>query len=224
MELKIDDVISIVKIIIIDLLLSGDNAIVIAMATLNLNPKSRRKGILFGTCGAITLRVLLASVAAFIFQIPFLQLLGGLVLIWITVKLLVESSGGENKENLIEPPGRLLSAIKIIIIADFSMSMDNVLAISSASHGNVKFLIFGLLFSIPILILFSKKIAHFMDKYPLLISAGGVILSLVAGEVIFTDKIIAQYVKEPYDLIFTILITIFVLVFSKIKMRPVHRS
>jgi len=221
MVLKIDDIISIIKIIVIDILLSGDNAIVIAMATLNLNPKSRRKGIIFGTCGAIALRVFLTSVAAYVFQIPFLQLLGGLLLIWITTKLLIEASAGENKEARIDSPERLLNAIKIIIIADFSMSMDNILAISSASHGNVNLLIFGLLFSIPILMLFSQKIAHFMDKYPLLIYAGGIILSLVAGEVIFSDKIVAQYIKEPFGLIFTILIVFLVLVLSRIKIRLV---
>lgn len=217
MEIKIIDVLSIVKIIFIDILLSGDNAIVIAMATLNLDPASRRKGIVLGTSGAILLRIFLTSIAAYLFDIPFFQLFGGILLIWVTIKLLKENSGKESGEPGMTAPTRLWHAVKLIIIADFSMSTDNILAISAASHGNVKLLIFGLLFSIPILMFFSQKIAAYMDNYPFLVYFGAVLLSLIAGEIIFSDKIVMQYVKEPYDLLLTILIVVFVFAASRIK-------
>lgn len=217
MEIKIEDLISVLKIIIIDILLSGDNAIVIAMATLNLDPENRRKGIILGTSGAIVLRVLMASIATYLLAIPFFQLFGGFLLIWVTIKLLNESSGKKTKEPELDLPTRLLNAIKLIIIADFSMSTDNILAIGGASHGNVKLLIFGLLFSIPILMFFSQKIASYMDNYPVLVSLGAIVLGMVAGEVIFSDKFVTQHIQEPYNIILTILIVCFVFATSKIK-------
>lgn len=217
MEIRVEEIIAVIKIIFIDILLSGDNAIIIAMATLKLDHRNRKRGIFFGTCGAIILRILLTSVAAYFLTIPFVQLLGGLVLIWITTKLLIETSSKENKELHVDSPTKLINAIKIIIIADFSMSTDNILAISGASHGDINLLIFGLLFSIPILMFFSQKIANFMDSYPFLVYVGAVILSMVAGEIIFSDKFVAQYVNEPLGLILTVLVTLCILVASKIR-------
>jgi len=217
MEIRVEEIITVVKIIIIDILLSGDNAIIIAMATLQLDHKNRKRGIFFGTCGAIILRILLTGVAAYFLTIPFVQLLGGLVLIWITTKLLIEASSKENKDLHVDSPTRLINAIKIIIIADFSMSTDNILAISGASHGDINLLVFGLLFSIPILMFFSQKIANFMDSYPFLVYIGAVILSMVAGEIIFSDKFVAQYVNEPLSLLLTVLMILCILVASKIK-------
>lgn len=219
MEIKITDVLSIIKIIFIDILLSGDNAIVIAMATLNLDPANRRKGIVLGTSGAIFLRVFMTSIAAYLFDIPFFQLFGGILLIWITIKLLKENSGKKNDEPTIPAPTRLWHAVKLIIIADFSMSMDNILAISAASHGNVKLLVFGLLFSIPILMFCSQKIAALMDNYPFLVYFGAAVLSLIAGEIIFSDRIVMQYVNWPFNVLAAILITVFVFAASKIKIR-----
>lgn len=217
MEIRLEDILMVVKIIIIDLLLSGDNAIVIAMATLRLNPVSRKKAILLGTSGAIMLRVFLTSIGAYIFVIPFLQFLGGLILIWITAKLLIDSSSGEVQGHNIDSPTRLINAIKIIIIADFSMSLDNILAISGASHGNIKMLVFGLIFSIPILMFFSQQIVRLMDKLPFLIYVGVAVLSWVAAEIICTDQMIAQYVKEPFDLILTVAIITGVFIICKIR-------
>jgi predicted tellurium resistance membrane protein TerC len=117
----------------------------------------------------------------------------------------------------IDSPTRLIHAIKIIIIADFSMSLDNILAISGASHGEIRLVIFGLLLSVPILMFFSQKIAGFMDKYPLLVYVGAIILSMVAAELICSDRIVGQYISKPLEIIITIAIVVSVFVISKIK-------
>lgn len=210
----IDLALKVIKIIIIDLLLSGDNAIVIAMATLRLSPKSRKKAILLGTSGAIALRILLTCAGTVLLTIPLLQFLGGLVLIWVTSRLLIDTFSREAQNANVDSPTRLIHAIKIIIIADFSMSLDNILAISGASHGEIRLVIFGLLLSIPILMFFSQKIAVFMEKYPLLVYVGAIILSWVSAELICSDRIVGQYISK---LVISIAIVVCVFVISKIK-------
>ena len=175
---------SILQIIAIDIVLGGDNAIVIALACKNLPEKQRKLGIFYGALGAIILRVLMVFFATYLLAIYGLKIIGGVLLIWIGVKLCLDS----HEMNLnIKPENRLLAAVKTIIIADFVMSFDNSLAIAAAADGNIYIVIFGLLLSVPIIIWGSKIILKLIDKYPQIIYLGGFLLGWIGGEMIQTD-------------------------------------
>ena len=176
----------VVKIIMIDLLLSGDNAVVIALACRNLPEAQRRKGILYGVSGAIGLRVVLTFFAVGLLALPYLKLIGALLLLWIGVKLILpeDESHGESS---IKAEAHLWGAIKTIIIADFVMSLDNVLGVAAAAHGNVWLLVFGLLVSIPMIAWSSQLVLKLIDRYPWIIYAGGALLGYVAGEMLATE-------------------------------------
>lgn len=175
---------SLLAIIGINLILSGDNAVVIALATLRLEGKEKKQGIFWGTFGAVILRVFLTAVAAFLLRIPFVQAVGGILLAFIAVKLLK----GEDDDGDIHAAGNLAEAIKTIIFADLLMSLDNVLAVAGASGGNLLLLILGLLFSIPIVIFGSTILSSIMKKYPWIISLGAGLLGYTAGEMILNDS------------------------------------
>ena len=175
---------SILQIIAIDIVLGGDNAIVIALACKNLPEKQRKLGIFYGALGAIILRVLMVFFATYLLAIYGLKIIGGVLLIWIGVKLCLDS----HEMNInIKPENRLLAAVKTIIIADFVMSFDNSLAIAAAADGNIYIVIFGLLLSVPIIIWGSKIILKLIDKYPQIIYLGGFLLGWIGGEMIQTD-------------------------------------
>ena len=174
----------VIQIIIIDLLLGGDNAVVIALACRNLHPNQRRKGIIWGTAGAIILRVILVAFAVVMLQIPFLKLVGGALLLWIGYKLMVQED--ESEHNL-DAPDKLFAAIKTIIIADIVMSLDNVLAIAgaagqvdNAAH-QIGYVIFGLIVSIPIIVAGSRIVLYLIDRFPLIVTAGAGLLGWIAG-------------------------------------------
>lgn len=176
---------SALQIILIDLVLSGDNAVIIAMATRNLDRRSRKKAFLLGALGAILLRIFFTSMAAFtLIKVPLLQLIGGVALLWIAVKLLTEN--GENR--VIEPQKRLISAVKTIILADLIMSLDNVLAVGGASHGSLVLLIAGLLFSMTILMVGSQMLASLMARSEFITSIGAGVIAWVAGDMIGSEK------------------------------------
>ncbi|NLI92832.1 MAG: TerC family protein [Peptococcaceae bacterium] len=175
---------SLLSIIVINLVLSGDNAVVIALATLNLNEKDKKKGIFWGTFGAVALRIVLTAVAAMLLKVPFVQAVGGMLLTWIAVKLL-KDQGGE--EQHLEASGNLLGAIKVIIFADLLMSLDNVLAVAGAAGGNIPLLIIGLCLSIPIVIFGSTLLSSLMNKWPWLVSIGAGLLGYTAGEMVLND-------------------------------------
>jgi YjbE family integral membrane protein len=177
------------KIIMIDLLLSGDNAVVIALACRNLPEAQRRKGILYGVSGAIGLRVVLTFFAVGLLALPYLKLIGALLLLWIGVKLILpeDESHGESS---IKAEAHLWGAIKTIIIADFVMSLDNVLGVAAAAHGNVWLLVFGLLVSIPMIAWSSQLVLKLIDRYPWIIYAGGALLGYVAGEMLVTEAVL----------------------------------
>lgn len=189
----------VVQIILIDLLLGGDNAVVIALACRNLNPKQRVKGIIWGTAGAIILRVILVTFAVTLLQIPFLKLVGGGLLLWIGYKLTVQDQQAEHKLNA---PDRLLAAIKTIIVADIVMSLDNVLAIAGAagqvnnSAHQVSYVIFGLLVSVPIIVAGSRIVLYFIDRFPLIVTAGAGLLGWIAGGMIMTDPALLKQFGE----------------------------
>jgi YjbE family integral membrane protein len=172
------------QIILIDIVLSGDNAVVIALACRNLSPEQRGKGIFWGVAGAVSLRVVLTVFAALVMNLPWLKLVGGLLLIWIAVKLMLpEDEAGLD----IEPSDHLWGAVKTIVVADFVMSLDNVIAVAGAAHGSLVLLLFGLAVSIPLIVWSSQLILHWMERFPSIVLFGAGLLGYVAGQMIFTD-------------------------------------
>jgi YjbE family integral membrane protein len=178
------------QIILIDILLGGDNAVVIALACRKLPPKQRTQGILWGTAGAIVLRIVLIFFALTLLAIPFLKIVGALLLLWIGVKLLVPEH--EDGHASIEGSDKLWGAVKTVIIADFVMSLDNVIAIAGAAEASgtghsMALVIFGVLVSIPIIVWGSQMVIKLMDRYPVIITLGGMLLGWIAGTMMVTD-------------------------------------
>lgn len=184
------------QIIMIDILLGGDNAVVIALACRNLPPKQRTQGIIYGTIGAIVLRVILIAFALALLTVPYLKLVGAVLLLWIGVKLLMPE--GDDDHN-ISSSDKLWSAVKTVIIADLVMSVDNVLAIAGAAQGageahQLPLVIFGLLVSIPIIVWGSTFVLKLMERFPFVITLGAMLLGWIAGQMAYTDPAIKAYV------------------------------
>ena len=183
------------QIILIDILLGGDNAVVIALACRGLPPKQRRLGIIYGTAGAIVLRVVLIAFALALLAVPYLKLVGALLLVWIGVKLLVPQD--EDEHGNISSSDKLWGAVKTVIVADLVMSVDNVLAIAgaaeSAGQHQLGLVIFGLLVSIPIIVAGSQIVLKLMDRFPVIITLGGMLLGWIAGQMAFTDPGLKDY-------------------------------
>lgn len=172
------------QIILIDIVLSGDNAVVIALACRNLSPEQRKTGIFWGVAGAISLRVVLTVFAALVMDLPWLKFVGGLLLVWIAIKLMLPE-GDEGHD--IEPSAHLWGAVKTIVVADFVMSLDNVIAVAGAAHGSLALLLFGLAVSIPLIVWSSQLILRWMERWPWIVLLGAGLLGYVAGQMIFTD-------------------------------------
>lgn len=172
------------QIILIDIVLSGDNAVVIALACRNLSPEQRRTGIFWGVAGAVSLRVVLTVFAALVMNLPWLKLVGGLLLVWIAVKLMLpEDEEGHD----IESSANLWGAVKTIVVADFVMSLDNVIGVAGAAQGSLVLLLFGLAVSIPLIVWSSQLILHWMERFPSIVLLGAALLGYVAGQMIFSD-------------------------------------
>lgn len=180
------------SIILLDILLGGDNAVVIAMAANKLPANLRRKAILIGTGGAVVIRLVMTLIAVWLLTIPFLQALGGLILLPIAVKLLVPAEQEEN----VTASDSLMGAIKTIIIADAAMGVDNVLAIAGASHGSFLLVACGFLISIPIIVGGSTVIGKLMDRFPVILYAGAGLLGWTAGSMIGHDKILGTLLQQ----------------------------
>jgi YjbE family integral membrane protein len=187
------------KIIVIDLLLSGDNAVVIALACRNLPEAQRKKGILYGVGGAIGLRVVLTFFAVGLLALPYLKLIGALLLLWIGIKLILPEED-EHGEGSIKAEANLWGAVKTIIIADFVMSLDNVIGVAGAAHGNPYLLVFGLLVSIPLIAWSSQLVLKLIDRYPFIIYAGGALLGYVAGEMLVSEAAFKEWVEAHHAL------------------------
>ena len=186
--------ISILQIIAIDLVLGGDNAIIIALACRNLPAKQKRLGILWGTAGAIFLRCIMVFFVTSLLTFPGLKLVGGLLLLWIGIKLLIEDDHID--EGKINQSSNLWGAVRTIVIADFVMSLDNSIAIAAAAKGNMALVVFGLLLSVPIIIAGSAIILRIINKYPIVITLGGALLGWLSGDMIGTDPLIAPYLTN----------------------------
>ena len=183
---------SVLEIILINILLSGDNAVVIALACRNLPDKLRRRGILWGVLGAIVLRIILTYFAMSLLNYPWLKLIGAVLLIWIGIKLIV---GEENSEHEVKASNRLISAIWTILIADLVMSLDNVMAVTAAAKGDLPLIIFGLVISIPLVIFGSQIIMRLIERLPWLVPAGGGLLGYIAGDLATDDPVVAPWIE-----------------------------
>ena len=178
-------------IILLDILLGGDNAVVIAMAANKLSPALRKKAILIGTAWAVIIRLIMTFIAVWLLTIPYLQVIGGLILLPIAVKLLVP----EEHHDEVKASDNLMGAIKTIIIADAAMGIDNVLAIAGASHGSFLLVAIGFLVSIPIIVGGSTIIGRLMDRFPVILYAGAGLLGWTAGSMIGHDKILGPMIQ-----------------------------
>ncbi|MFD2672350.1 TerC family protein [Marinicrinis sediminis] len=203
-----------VEIMLINIVLSGDNAVVIAMASQNLHPKDRKKAVWWGALGAVVLRIALTAVAVFILKIPFIEALGALLLLYIAIKLTGE--GGEERE--LKASRHLLSAVWTIIVADFIMSLDNVLAVAAIADGHLGILIAGIALSIPMIIWGSTMMMSWMDRYPVLHLAGAAILAYTAGEMLVRDAAVQHWLKHvhtSYEWVIPVMAILLVLLSSR---------
>lgn len=187
------------QIIMIDILLGGDNAVVIALACRKLPAHQRLKGILWGTAGAIVLRVVLIAFALTLLQVPYLKLVGAALLLWIGIKLLAPHD--EDEHSNIQGSDKLWAAVKTVIVADLVMSVDNVIAIAGAATGaggdhQLPLVIFGLLVSIPIIIWGSQLVLKLMDRFPLIITVGGMLLGWIAGTMAHGDPALKEVLPQ----------------------------
>ncbi|UYP07337.1 TerC family protein [Priestia megaterium] len=183
-------ILNLLEILLINIVLSGDNAVVIALACRNLPNEYKKKAIFYGTFGAVTLRVILTFVAVYVLTIPFLNFIGGILLVWIAINLLRGEEEGDIKANT-----NLSGAIKTIVIADLVMSLDNVVAVAGAANGSMLLIILGLIISIPLIIWGSQILMKIMDRFPIIIILGAGLLGYTAGEMILKDKVIGHMLE-----------------------------
>lgn len=194
-----------VQIILLDLALGGDNSIIIGMAARGLPEKQQKKVILFGTAGAILARFLLAAVLVWLLAVPYLKTIGGVILLWIGMKLI----GHQGKEEIqVESQSTFWGAVQTVVVADVIMSLDNVLAVVAATEGDLFLVIVGMLISVPIIIVGSTVVVKVMNRFPWIIYAGSLVIGWAAGGMIATDEFLA--LPEAYGLPLKIGMTVFV--------------
>lgn len=184
------------QIILINIVLSGDNAVVIALASRALPPAQQKKAIIFGSLGAIVLRIVLTFFAVYLLTLPYLKLVGAALLLWIGIGLLKSDDGEEH----LEGHSSLFAAIKTIVVADLVMSLDNVIGVAAAAKGNVPLLVFGLVISIPLIIFGSTVILKLMGRFPIIITLGAALLGWVAGEMAMSDPSISGWSANQHAL------------------------
>ena len=188
--------IGLVKIVWINIILSGDNAVVIALAARSLPPHQQRKAVFWGSGAAVVLRIALTVVAAKLLQLSFLQILGGCLLLWIGFQLL---SGDEESEGESKTYGSLMAAVRTILIADLVMSLDNVIAVAATAQGNMVLLILGLAISIPLVIFGSTLMIKLMERFPVIVTLGAALIGWVGGETIVNDNLLHDYaIAHPW--------------------------
>jgi YjbE family integral membrane protein len=212
---------ALLSIIVIDLVLAGDNAIVIGLAARTLPKDQQKKVILWGTVGAIAIRILATLAVVWLLKIPGLLLFGGVLLIWIAYKLLAEE-----KDHDVKPSENFWAAIKTIIIADALMGLDNVLAIAGASHGDFSLVVIGLLVSVPIVVWGSTLILKWVDRFPIIITIGAGVLAYTAAKMITDEKFLKGFFEDnpllKWGLIATIVLG--VILFGRMKKRQIVQS
>ncbi|MHC4045494.1 TerC family protein [Bradyrhizobium sp. 23AC] len=184
------------KIIWINILLSGDNALVIALACRGLSPRHRLWGMIFGAGAAVLLRIIFTGIVATLMELPYLKLIGGLALIVIAAKLLVPE---HDEDDDVDAASHLWQAIQIVVVADIVMSLDNVIAVAAAANGSVPLLILGLAISVPLIVAGAALIMALLEKLPVLVWAGAALLGWIAGEVMATDPGVAPKLHSLFD-------------------------
>ena len=182
------------EIILVNIILSGDNAVVIALASRNLPPRHRNKAVVLGSAGAIVLRIVFCLFVATLMGIPYLKLVGSALLLWIGVKLLVPEEGHD--ENGAAAPANMWGAVRTIIIADAVMSLDNAIAIAAAAKNDYLLITLGLIISIPLIIFGSQLILKVMGRFPVIITIGAGLIGWIAGDVGITDPSVHHFVAE----------------------------
>ena len=185
----------VMKIIWINIILSGDNAVVIALAARSLPPEQQRQAVLFGSGAAVVLRIVLTVVAVQLLALPYLQIVGGALLLWIGVQLLSDHGDGEGEE---KQYGSMMAAIRTILIADLVMSLDNVIAVAAAANGNMVLLVLGLAISIPMVIFGSTLMIRLMERFPVVVTFGAALIGWVGGETVVSDKVLARLLENAH--------------------------
>src|SRR2546427_5615307 len=185
------------SIVVIDLTLAGDNALVIALAVRTLPPKQQWRGRVWGTAGAVALRLGFIVVATFLLRIPFLQLVGGLLLVWIAVKLVRQPTGA--RPGHVREGSSLREAVWVIVVADAVMSLDNVLAVAAAAHGDLLLVVFGIALSLPLVVWGSGLLARLMTRFGWIVWIGGGILGYVAAEMMLADPALKSVLREALE-------------------------
>lgn len=183
------------KVVWIDILLSGDNALVIALACRGLAPSQHLWGMILGAGGAVALRIAFTGTVASLMELPYLKIVGGLALLYVAAKLLIPDDGESN----IKPADRLWSAVRTVMIADIIMSIDNVIAVAAAANGNLFLIAVALMISIPLIVAGAAIITTFLNKLPILVWLGAALLGWIAGEVIATDPALIPHLIAPFD-------------------------
>jgi YjbE family integral membrane protein len=196
----LDFVLGILKIVIIDLALAGDNALVIALAVRTLPKKQQLIGRVWGAAGAVGLRIVFVAIVSYLLVIPLLQVIGGVLLVWIALKLVRQSDGGESAEH-VRHGTTVLEAVWIIIVADVVMSLDNVIGVAGAAEGDLRLVIFGIALSIPIVVWGSGLLATLMNRHAWIILIAGGILGEVAGKMIVHDAFIGKRLGETSEVV-----------------------
>ena len=180
------------KIIGVNVILSGDNAVVIALAARSLPRKQQKQAIFWGAGAAVVLRVILTVFAVALLTLPWLKIVGSLLLFWIGIKLLVPEEPGDD----VAASDNLIAAIKTILVADLVMSLDNVIAVAAAAGGSLTLLILGLAISIPLVIFGATLLVKLMERYPVIITLGAALIGMVAGEMLVTDPVVVGWMKD----------------------------
>jgi YjbE family integral membrane protein len=185
------------KIIGVNIVLSGDNAVVIALAARALPPKQQKQAVFWGAGAAVVMRIVLTIFAVALLQLPWLKIIGAVLLLWIGVKLLIPEEGGEN----VSASDNLIAAIKTILIADLVMSLDNVIAVAAAAGGSYLLLILGLAISIPLVVFGATLLIKLMERWPVIITIGAALIGWVAGEMVVTDPAIDGWMRAQFDFV-----------------------
>jgi YjbE family integral membrane protein len=189
-----DAVVALTKIMVINVVLSGDNAVVIALACRRLTPVHQKQAFLWGSVGVVVLMVVLTAFVAYLLTLPYLEIVGSLMLLWIGIKLLVAEDGDD--EGGVDQKETLMAAIRTIIIADMIMSLDNVLAMAAVAKGHLWMLIVGLVITVPVILFASALLMKLMERFPVFILIGAGLIGWVAGDMIITDPAIVHWVEE----------------------------
>ncbi|MGF9907681.1 TerC family protein [Brevibacillus porteri] len=212
---------ALLSIVIIDLVLAGDNALVIGMAARNLPAHQQKQAIIWGTVGAIVIRALATLAVVWLLKIPGLLLVGGLILIWIALKLLIQDNGHEN----MKASGTLGAAIWTIIVADTVMGLDNVIAVAGAAHGDFLLVVIGLIISVPIMVWGSTLILKLIEKYPIVIYIGSGVLAYTAASMVTSEKFLTPFFAAyPWvKWVFIVAVVVGVLLIGRMKSQQQKR-